>query len=178
MHWGEMHIYTMKNGKAEECVYDVAPKVDFMEDNNAAFAFIVAGGGANYMFYSGKEKGTFYIAHNIWNTRMSSTSIKYSVSEEGVVKAETVAKNVFNIEPPQGQTDEYEIDGKSVEPDEGAAAFTSHREDYNELFMYDIHYGSPEELKDFKVFDNLKTDKPLEGSYDEALEQLEGSGIE
>ena len=50
MHWGEMHIYTMKNGKAEECVYDVAPKVDFMEDNNAAVAFRVAGGGANYMF--------------------------------------------------------------------------------------------------------------------------------
>ena len=168
---GDLHIYTMKDGKAVECEYDVSPKAPYIEDNKAAFAFNLAGGGANYMIYTGKEDGVFYATHQIWDTTMSSRSIKYSISKDGVVKAETVVCNVYNIEPSDTPFDTYEIDNKSVEQEEGVAEFASHRNDYSELLMYNMS-GAQDEAEDFKVYENLKTDKPLAGSYDDVMEQL------
>lgn len=168
---GDLHIYTLKDGKAVECVYDVSPKAPYIEDNKAAFAFILAGGGANYMIYTGKEDGVFYATHQIWDTKMSSRSIKYSISKDGVVKAETVVCNVYNIEPSDTPFDTYEIDNKTVEQKEGVAEFAAHRNDYSELLMYNMP-ESLDEAEDFRVYENLKTDKPLAGSYDDVMEQL------
>ena len=124
------------------------------------------------MIYSGKEKGAFYIAHNIWDTNMSSRSIKYTINNEGQVKADTCVHNVVSIDPYEEPRDEYDIDGNSVSAEEGAGMFTAHRKDYNELLMYNMKYGKLDDLEDFKVFDNLKTDSPLAGSYDDIMKQL------
>ena len=169
---GSLHILTMKDGKAVECQYDVVPTAPYVEENEAAFKYINAGGGTDYMIYSGKEKGVFYIAHNIWNTRMDSRSIKYSMNSDGLVKADTCVENFVTIEPTDKPSDEYEIDGEAVSADEGAAVFTKHREDYGKLLMYNLKYGSVEEHEDFRVFQNLKTDKPLASGYADVMKQL------
>ena len=87
---GVLHILTMKDGKAVECEYDVASADPYTAENDAAFRYIVAGGGSNYMIYSGKEEGVFYTARNIWHhARLLSRSIKYSINSDGLVKADT-----------------------------------------------------------------------------------------
>ena len=169
---GVLHILTMKDGKAIECKYDVVPTAPYVEDNEAAFKYINAGGGADYMIYSGKEKGVFYIAHNIWSMRMKSNSIKYIMDSDGQVEADTCVSNFVNNDPNDPPSDEYEIDGKAVSAKEGAAVFTDHRNDYKELLMYNMRYGSVELIEDFKVFQKLKTDKPLATGYDDVMKQL------
>lgn len=170
---GVLHILTMKDGKAVECEYDVVPAVPYVEDNDAAFKFVAAGGGADYMIYSGKEKGAFYIAHNIWDTRMNSRSIKYTMNDDGQIKADTYVENEVTMDPDDPPADVYMIDEKTVTAEEGAAAFTAHRNDYKDLLMYNMKYGSVESHESFRVFQNLKTDKPLATGYDEVIKQLE-----
>lgn len=169
---GVLHVLTMKEGKVVECNYDVVPAAPYVEDNEAAFKFVIAGGGTDYMIYSGKEKGTFYIAHNIWNTGMSSRSIKYNMNRDGQIKVDTCVENLVTIEPTETPIDEYEIDGKTVSAKEGATVFSGHRNDYKELLMYNMRYGSVEQHEDFKVFQKLKTDKPLASGYDDVMKQL------
>ncbi len=170
---GVLHILTMKDGKAVECEYDVVPAVPYVEENEAPFKFVVAGGGTDYMIYSGKEKGVFYIAHNIWDSAVSSSSTKYTMSDDGLIKAETRIENTVNLEPAETPVDEYELDGKAVSADDGAAVFTAHRNDYKDLLMYNLKYGSVDGSHSyFRVFQKLKTDKPLASGYDEIMEQL------
>ncbi len=171
---GLLHVLTMKDGKAVECEYDVVPTVLYVEANDAPFKFFVAGGGTDYMMYSGKESGAFYIAHNIWDTTVLSSSTKYTMSDDGVIKAETRVNNKVSLEPADQPIDEYQINGKDVSAEDGAAVFTAHRNDYKDLLMYNLKYGSDEDYhKDFKVFQNLKTDEPLASGYDEVMKQLE-----
>lgn len=180
---GELHIYTMKDDEAVECRYDV-PESPYIEDNRAAFAYILAGGGSNYMIYAGKEKGVFYAAYSIWSERSSSYSFKYKMDGDGLISIE---ESVYNLVYPQvaqnpdgtysntGEySDEYELSGEAVSADEGAAVFTAHRKDYSELLMYDMRYGSLEQQKDFRVYENLKTDRPLASGYDDVMAELNG----
>ena len=170
---GVLHILTMKDGKAVECEYDVVPDVPYVEENEAPFKFVVAGGGTDYMIYSGKERGAFYIAHNIWDTVITSSSTKYTMSDDGVIKAETRIKNTVNLEPADTPIDEYKLDGKAASAEDGAAVFTAHRNDYKDLLMYNLKYGDAEVNHEyFKVFQKLKTDKPLASGYDAVMEQL------
>ena len=170
---GVLHILTMKDGKAVECEYDVVPDVPYVEENEAPFKFVVAGGGTDYMIYSGKERGAFYIAHNIWDTVVASRSTKYTMSDDGVIKAETCIENTVNLEPAETPVDEYELDGKDVSAEDGAAVFTAHRNDYKDLLMYNLKYGSVDGSHSyFRVFQKLKTDKPLASGYDAVMEQL------
>jgi hypothetical protein len=170
---GVLHILTMKDGKAVECEYDVVPAVPYVEENEAPFKFVVAGGGTDYMIYSGKEKGVFYIAHNIWDSAVTSSSTKYTMSDDGLIKAETRIKNTVNLEPADTPIDEYKLDGKAASAEDGAAVFTAHRNDYKDLLMYNLKYGDAEgNHEDFKVFQKLKTDKPLASGYDAVMEQL------
>lgn len=170
---GVLHILTMKDGMAVECEYDVVPAVPYVEENEAPFKFVVAGGGTDYMIYSGKESGVFYIAHNIWDTVVASSSTKYTMSDDGVIKAETRIKNTVNLEPADTPIDEYKLDGKAASAEDGAAVFTAHRNDYKDLLMYNLKYGDAEgNHEDFKVFQKLKTDKPLASGYDAVMEQL------
>ena len=170
---GVLHILTMKDGKAVECEYDVVPAVPYVEENEAPFKFVVAGGGTDYMIYSGKESGVFYIAHNIWDTVVASSSTKYTMSDDGLIKAETRIKNTVNLEPADTPIDEYKLDGKAASAEDGAAVFTAHRNDYKDLLMYNLKYGDAEgNHEDFKVFQKLKTDKPLASGYDAVMEQL------
>ena len=166
---GALHVYTMKDGRAAECVYDVTPEATLGSDSNAAFVFVAAGGGMNYMVYSGNEKGAFYVAHNIWDTNMASKSLKYIMDDEGLITLDTA---VYNVSGMESGKDKYTIDGKPVSSGEAVGVLKDHRDDYKELLMYNMKYGSLEQQEDFKVFSRLKTDKPLAGSYDDVMKEL------
>lgn len=172
---GVLHILTMKDGKAVECEYDVVPIVQYVEKNEVPFKFIFAGGGSDYMMYAGKERGTFYIAYNVWDSEMHSSSTMYIMRDDGLVRAETRVENTASIEPADTPVDEYKISGNDVSAEDGAAAFKAHREDYKDLLMYNMKYGNSEDgnyHEDFMVFRNLETDAPLASGYDEVMKQL------
>lgn len=170
--FSELHVYTMTDGKAVECSYDVINDYSPADDNSAVMRFVAAGGGMSYMIYSGKEKGAFYIAHNIWSTTLTDRSIKYIMDNDGNIRLDTVVYNVSNMDPNEEYWDKYEINGKEVSQDEAVKVLKEHREDFRDLLMYNMKYGSLDKVKDFKVFSHVETEKPLAGSYDEVMEEL------
>jgi hypothetical protein len=164
----ELHIYTMKDGRAEECRYNVDTSYYCIYDMHAAFNYMPDFAGS-FMMYSGKEKGTFYIAYYQCYKRIIFESIKYTIDGDGLVKTETCVTNTYDKYP--DTIDIYEIDGKSVSESEGIKEFISHREDYNELLMCAI--ARDNDFSDnFLVFKNAEKDKPLDSSYDEVMKRL------
>ena len=169
----ELHIFTMKDGKAVECDYDV----DDLQDGThvygeipCAFAVIHAGGPSGWMLYSGKNPGVFYAARYNSGSMLNSYSLRYSMDADVTVRCEKYVHNKY-AQDPSLDTDEYDINGSKVNAKEGQREFKAQRDDYDDLLMY----GTDEGLSDtgFKVFDKLKTDTPLAGSLDDILSQLD-----
>ena len=159
----DLHVYTMGDDGAEECVY----YVDADHTNHSSYGLLrdaYAAAGTRYMVYTGKQPGTFYLAHYISDTSGFYYSVKLSMGSDGTISEEGYVYNYVDLE--DKDIDEYTVDDNDVSMEEGVKVFKAHREDYRDLLMasgYD---------KDMKVFEKLKNDSPAATDYDDVMSSL------
>lgn len=161
--YGDLHVYTMQGGKAVECSYGLDKDMRNGTDEGLLRDAAVAA-GTRYMVYTGKDPGTFYLAHFMGDMYSSFYSVKCRMDGKGNITEENYVFN-YTVEP-EG-IDEYTVDGKSVSADEASKVFKAHREDYGTLLLWNGYH------KDMVVFEKVKTDKPAATNYDDVMAKLQ-----
>lgn len=160
-----LHVYTYKNGKAEEYKYIDPPYTSNNWDTILADYSIAA--GVIYMVYTGKESGSLYIATREGDAYSSYTITKYSLSDDLEISSVSSVHNRYEGYGDENGNpvviDDYDIGGHPVSAEEGIASFRELSEDYGQLIMF-AGYN-----KDMKVFKHVKTDQPLAMKYTDAV---------
>ena len=124
-----------------------------------------AASGTDYMIYTGKKDGTFYLVHYLGDTTANFYSVKCRMDGSGRISAESYVHNFFSYE--DEDVDEYTVDDRKVDMDAGTKAFKAHRDDYKTL-LFSSGYTS-----ELKVFEKIKTDKPAATDYDDVMAKLQ-----
>ncbi|MBE6019006.1 MAG: hypothetical protein E7230_01510 [Clostridiales bacterium] len=162
-----LHVFSYDGSKAVECGYDNIVSADMPnmpEMLEGLFIDVNVSSGTALMIYTGKEKGTFYIAYSIGGLTMNYCNIKYTMNDEFDITAEATVLNKCN--EGEGQ-DDYYIDGNYVDTSKGTAAFKKAGNDFGKLIMFSGYSD------DIKVFSHVESDDAMAMTYYEALELLE-----
>lgn len=161
-----LRIYTYNHDEALEYICLDPP--ERTSGNSTALEDYYVAAGVRYMIYTGKEKGTFYIATREGDAYSSYRITKYGMTDDTSFEA---VGSVYDRYETYGDEngemvveDEYEIDGQPVSMEEGINEFKQLSSSYAQLVMCAGY------VEDMKVFEHVKTDQPLAMNYSEAVE--------
>ena len=165
-----LHVYTYTDDAAVEYAYDTAAAGGSYNtpENGGLFKDIHVAAGTRYIIYSGKEPGTFYIAHSMGDETMRYNSTMYRTDGDHISAVSIVSNSYGPNEDYSGNLDRYYINDKEVSSKEGVAAFGDAREDFGELLML-----SGNDKNDLKVFEKGETQPQAAMTFNEAVAWLQ-----
>ena len=162
---GHLHIYTYLGGKAVECSYSVTN----YEGGNGLFSDVHVSAGTDYMIYTGKEKGLFYIAYGMGGESYTDTICEMVMDESGNISRKNCIQ--YNTQPKEdysGTLETYTLNDNEVSKEKGNGEINRMMQAYNSLIMSSYRHD------EYARFNNIGNEKAAAMSYDEAIRKLSG----
>ena len=170
---GELNIMTYKDGVAVYCRHDEAVGLNgySVPGDSALFTDFNVAAGTDYIIYTGKEPGTFYIASSMGDETMYYNSTKYRMDGDYISTVSNVRNSYGPNADYSGTSDRYFIGGSEVSSKEGVEAFRKDAGDFRELLMLN---GNG--MGDLKVFEKAANAPQAAMTCNEAINWLQQQG--
>ena len=169
----ELNIMTYKDGVAVYCRHDEAVGLNgySVPGDSALFTDFNVAAGTDYIIYTGKEPGTFYIASSMGDETMYYNSTKYRMDGDYISTVSNVRNSYGPNADYSGTSDRYFIGGSEVSSKEGVEAFRKDAGDFRELLMLN---GNG--MGDLKVFEKAANAPQAAMTCNEAINWLRQQG--